>query len=109
MVHTQRIHPKPLDLQLIYLSPKEEAYTFPIIYDSGNLSIIFNNKYGLVKPFTSTTDQHIFKTQACIPMMQLMKQINGHALTIPANSGANLTLSTSLLMTLTLSSQHGKK
>jgi hypothetical protein len=31
-----------------------------------------------------------------------MKQINGHALTIPANSGANLALSTTLLMTLTL-------
>jgi hypothetical protein len=31
-----------------------------------------------------------------------MKQINGHALTTPANSGANLTLSTTLLMTLTL-------
>ncbi len=34
--------------------------------------------------------------------LQLMKQINGHALTTPANSGANLTLSTTLLMTLTL-------
>jgi hypothetical protein len=32
-----------------------------------------------------------------------MKQINEHVLTILANSGANLTLSTMLLMTLTLS------
>jgi hypothetical protein len=30
-----------------------------------------------------------------------MKQVNGHVLTIPANYGANLTLSTTLLMTLT--------
>jgi hypothetical protein len=48
--------------------PKEEAHTFPIIYDSGNLPIIFNNQNGLVEPYSSTTVQHLFKTQACIHM-----------------------------------------
>jgi hypothetical protein len=48
--------------------PKEEAHTFPIICDSGNLPIIFNNQNGLVEAYTSTTVQHLFKTQACIPM-----------------------------------------
>ena len=48
--------------------PKEEAHSFPIIYDSGNLPIIFNNQNGLVEPYTSTTVQHLSKTQACIPM-----------------------------------------
>ncbi len=48
--------------------PKEEAHTFPIIYDSGNLSIIFNHENDLVEPYTSSTVQHLFKTQACIPM-----------------------------------------
>jgi hypothetical protein len=48
--------------------PKEEAHTFPIIYNSGNLPIIFNNQNGLVEPYTSTSVQNLFKTQACIPM-----------------------------------------
>jgi hypothetical protein len=48
--------------------PKEEAHTFPIIYDSGNLPIIFNNQHGPVEPYISSTVQHFFKTQACIPM-----------------------------------------
>ena len=48
--------------------PKEAAHTFPIIYDSGNLPIIFNNQNGLVEPYTSTSVQNLFKTQACIPM-----------------------------------------
>jgi hypothetical protein len=37
--------------------PKEEAHTFPIVYDSGNLPIIFNNQNGLVEPYPSTTVQ----------------------------------------------------
>ena len=48
--------------------PKEAAHTFPIIYDSGNLPIIFNNQNGLVEPYTSTSVQNLFTTQACIPM-----------------------------------------
>ena len=48
--------------------PKEEAHTFPIIFDSGNLPIIFNNQNGLVEPYASTSVQNLFKTQACIPM-----------------------------------------
>ncbi len=48
--------------------PKEEAHTFPIIFDSGNLPIIFNNQNGLVEPYLSTTVQHQFKTQASISM-----------------------------------------
>jgi hypothetical protein len=48
--------------------PKEEAHTFPFINDSGNLSIIFNDQNGLVEPYTLTTVQHLFKTQACVPM-----------------------------------------
>jgi hypothetical protein len=48
--------------------PKEEAHTFPTIYDSGNLPIIFNNQNGFVEPYTSTSVQNLFKTQACIPM-----------------------------------------
>ncbi len=35
--------------------------------------------------------------------LQLMRQMNGHVLTLPVNSGANLSLSSMLLMTLTLS------
>jgi hypothetical protein len=38
--------------------PKEEAHTIPIIYDSGNLPIIFNNQNGLVEPYTSTLVQN---------------------------------------------------
>ncbi len=42
---------------------KEEAHTFPIIYDSGYLPIIiFNHQNDLVEPCTSTTVQHLFKT-----------------------------------------------
>jgi hypothetical protein len=48
--------------------PKEEALTFPIINDSGNLPIIFNHENDVVEPYTSSTVQHLFKTQACIPM-----------------------------------------
>jgi hypothetical protein len=48
--------------------PKKKADTFPIIYDSGNLPIIFNNQNGLVEPYTSTSVQNLFKTQACISM-----------------------------------------
>jgi hypothetical protein len=48
--------------------PKEKAHTLPIIHDSGNLLIIFNNQNGLVEPYTSTTVQRLFKTQACISM-----------------------------------------
>jgi hypothetical protein len=48
--------------------PKKEAHTYPIIYDSGNLPIIFNNQNGLVEPYSSTSVQNLFKTQACIPM-----------------------------------------
>ena len=48
--------------------PKEEAHTFPIINDSGNLPTIFNNQNGLVEPYTTTTVQHLFKTQAFTPM-----------------------------------------
>ena len=48
--------------------PKEEAHTFPSIYDSGHPPIIFNYQNDLVEPYTSTTVQHLFKTQACIPM-----------------------------------------
>jgi hypothetical protein len=44
--------------------PKEEAHTFPIIYDSGNLPIIFNNQNDLVEPYTSTSVQNLFKAQA---------------------------------------------
>jgi hypothetical protein len=44
--------------------PKEEAHTFPIIFDSDNLPIIFNNH----EPYISTTVQHQFKMQACISM-----------------------------------------
>ena len=47
--------------------PKDEVHTFPIIYDSSNLPIIFNH-HGYVEPYTSTTIQTLFKTQACIPM-----------------------------------------
>ena len=43
---------------------KERANTVPIIYDSGNLPIIFNNQNGLVEPYTSTSVQNLFKTQA---------------------------------------------
>ncbi|KAI2498782.1 hypothetical protein MHU86_15738 [Fragilaria crotonensis] len=48
--------------------PKEGAHTFPIIYDSGNLPIIFDHRNGNVEPYTSTTVQALFQTQACIPM-----------------------------------------
>jgi hypothetical protein len=77
--------------------PKAEAPTLPIIYDAGNLPIIFNNQKCLVEQYNSTTLQHLFKTLACIPMTA-----TGHALAIPANAGANPTLSTMLLMILTL-------
>jgi hypothetical protein len=53
--------------------PKGEVHTFPIIYNSGNLPIIFNIQNGLVEPYTSTTLQHLFKTQACIPMTATYK------------------------------------
>ncbi len=48
--------------------PKDGAHTFPIIYDSGNLPIIFDHRNGNVEPYTSTTVQALFQTQACIPM-----------------------------------------
>ena len=48
--------------------PKEETHTFPIIYDSCNLPIIFNHQNELVEPHTSTPVQHLFKTQANIPL-----------------------------------------
>ena len=47
--------------------PKEEAGTFPID-DSGQLPMIFNTQNGLVEPYTSTSVQHLFMTQACILM-----------------------------------------
>ena len=49
---------------------KKEAHPSPIIYNSGNLPTIFNNQNGLVLPYTSTSVQNLFKTQACIPGMQ---------------------------------------
>jgi hypothetical protein len=48
--------------------PKEEAHTFPFINDSGDLPIIFNIQNGLVEPYNTTTVQHLFKRQACIPL-----------------------------------------
>jgi hypothetical protein len=48
-------------------SPKRRSTHF-IIFDSGNLFIIFNNQNGLIYPCTSFSVQHLFKTQTCIPM-----------------------------------------
>jgi hypothetical protein len=56
--------------------PKEEELNFPTIYDSGNLLIIFNNQNGLVEPYTSTSVQHLFKTQACIPLTTATYEAN---------------------------------
>ncbi len=47
---------------------KKEIHTFPIIHDSGNLPIVSNHQNDLVEPYTSTTVQHLFRTQAYIPM-----------------------------------------
>ena len=68
MVHTQRIHPTPVDCPQLRCLSQRKKHSFPIIYDSGNLPIIFNNQNGLVEPYTSTSVQHLLKTQAFIPM-----------------------------------------
>jgi hypothetical protein len=51
-----------------------------------------------LQPHSNTSSRH----KPTFLWLQLIKQITGHDITIPANSGANLTLYTMLLMTLTL-------
>ncbi|KAI2491544.1 hypothetical protein MHU86_23021 [Fragilaria crotonensis] len=43
--------------------PKEGAHTFPIIYDSDNLPIIFDHRNGNVEPYTSTTTYQVITTK----------------------------------------------
>jgi hypothetical protein len=71
MVHTQRIHPTPLDLQLRFPSqmkkhtPSLSSTMIQTISPSSSIT-----KMALFEPYTSTTVQHLLKTQACIPMTE---------------------------------------
>jgi hypothetical protein len=67
MVHTQRIHPTPLDLQLRCLSQRKE-HTPPLSSIIQAISPSSSITNGLVESYTSTSVQNLFKTQACIPM-----------------------------------------
>ncbi len=100
--HTQRIHPTPLDLQLRCLSQRKKRT--PSL--SSMTQAIFPSSSITNMALLNPTFQAQFNTSSrhkpASLWLQLMKEINGHVLTIPANSGANLTLSTMLLMTLTL-------
>jgi hypothetical protein len=82
--------------------PREEARTFPVIYDSGNLPIIFNHQSDLVEPYTSTTVQHLFKTQAYIPINPHYEANPCICPYNPSHSGANPALNTMLSMIPTL-------
>ncbi len=81
--------------------PKEEAHTLSsliqAISSSSSITKMALFIHALHSQF-NTCSRH----KPASLWLQLMKQINRHTLTIPANSGANLTLSTTLWMTLTL-------
>ena len=48
--------------------PEPTAHIFPIIYDLNSRPIIFNHANGSIEPYSTTTIQSLFTTQACIPM-----------------------------------------
>ena len=47
--------------------PLPSAHSFPIIYNSDNKPIIYDQQNGTIKPFTTLLAQQLFKNQACVP------------------------------------------
>ncbi len=92
MVHAQRIHPALLNLQLRGLSqrnrhtPSLSSMAQAISPSSSTTKMALLNP--TLQPQFNTYSRH----KPASLWLQLMKQINGHVLTIPANSGTNLTL-----------------
>ena len=73
------------------------SYTIQATYPSSSIT-----KTDLLSPKLQPQFKPYSRHKLAFPSIQTMKQINGHALTIPAKSGASQILFTMSLMILTL-------